>query len=813
MANEPSVKVSIIDDTLNLGNDPVDTSVNVLVPVISPSGRADCYQVSGPSEFKREYNNSNKITPNDHISMITARALSSHAPIWIKRVVRDNILAGRDCLNSRNVYVDKDTLSPISGAIANLSISKKSTVQDHVDNFESKIQSDILDGTRLGSYSISGSEIISTDKKPDSGTVSRSKYIVDNYKEFLGAAVTEYTKFPNSVLVFINNKIHNLEVTFNTSYSYTFLTEKDSDLSGLFDYIVENNIYPDHVIGTNIKYNIETHKISKLKDDDYAITGLVFNNNNVSIKVTPYITETTTNDGVKLGDPKDYIEYCYLLKSESDWSNNYPIEKLDLSFIFGTDDSSTTHRYIKGIDTSTETLDSNTIIHKIDDNIDGEYDILKYICNSLVSICGACTSGSNSFIVPGLTNAISGSESEMEINTEEINTTIDIASYAIVSLTPNTNNNINISVNIPDKTLPNIYHLTMTYGSISEDYDFSLIDGTVDGYGTDVSYTKINDNSKYIRIIKLDGDNVNNSYSFYIGSGVTNDYITEDSIGDALQSIIDEESNPVLFDYVSDAGVVGNSNITSAIKNCISEWKSFYVASCPTKMTKTNLESVAKSLGDTYTMCYPGYSAMTTDIDQGSVLMSGSYFYLARRLEISNSNLEYTSIFGDRGLLSITPFIKFKKADREELLDYRIPTLQPRITASGSLSYYQNLDCTLQSTTSYLQDVNIVLMTNKICQLAINYGKTLIGHNNTKQLRMNVETELNEWIKERVRVGTEYGPLSSTVLCNSITSQSLIDRGYVKIEIYASFTRAIQNVLVYTHVQSVTSDESSNNTI
>jgi hypothetical protein len=808
MANEPSVKVSIIDDTLNLGSDPVNTDVNVLVPVISPSGRAGCYKVSGSSEFKREYNNSNKVIPTDHISMITARALSSHTPIWVKRVIRNNILAGRDSLNSRNVYVDRDTLLPISGNIVKLSIPNKKNVADSVSNFQARIQSIASGGTiTVSSYSISNSEIITSIDPSTSASDIKGAY------ELLGTAVEPYTKTPTNVLKMIRSSdVDGIQVTFNSSYTYIFSNDKDSDLSGLLEYIQSKNIYPDHVNGQNIYYDIETHKVVVLNDASNGIDELVFNNSNVTIKVIP--TKDASGESYKTtirlldnSELSKYLEYCYLKKSEEDFSKSYPITNIDISF---TLNNTIEHRFVKGEyedhkhDKDEEITE---ILHKI--TADTETAILKYIYDTLYSICEACTISSMSFVVPGLTSADKGDKSEIVIETQEINTTINLASYAIVSLTPNTYDNINITVTQPDKTIPDMCHLTMTYGSISEDYDFSMTDGAVDGYGTDISYTKINDKSNYIRIVKLDGKNYDKSYSFNIGSGISNDYIDEDSIGDALQSIIDEEANPVLFDYVSDGGVIGNSNITSAIKNCISEWHSFYIASCPTKMTKTNLESMVTSLGDTYTICMPGYSAKTTDIDQGSVLMSGSYFYLVRRLEMANSNLEYTSIFGDRGLLSITPFVKFKKVDREELLDYRIPTLQPRLSSSGSVSYYQNLDCTLQSTTSYLQDVNIVLMTNKICQLAINYGKTLIGHNNTRILRLNVETELGTIIQDRLRVGTEYGPLGVSVLCNSVTTQSLIDRGYVKIEIYASFTRAIQNVLVYTHVQSLSDNSNS----
>ena len=78
---EPNVTIYNVDETVGYVTDPVDNRMNILCPVVSPSGPVELTRVTGPTQFLNLYFGGRGVTAEDHMSVIYARSLVSRAPI------------------------------------------------------------------------------------------------------------------------------------------------------------------------------------------------------------------------------------------------------------------------------------------------------------------------------------------------------------------------------------------------------------------------------------------------------------------------------------------------------------------------------------------------------------------------------------------------------------------------------------------------------------------------------------------------------------------------------------------------------------
>ena len=136
----------------------------------------------------------------------------------------------------------------------------------------------------------------------------------------------------------------------------------------------------------------------------------------------------------------------------------------------------------------------------------------------------------------------------------------------------------------------------------------------------------------------------------------------------------------------------------------------------------------------------------------------------------------------------------------EEFLDNQILTLKRG--SDGNFFLNQNFTC--YPTESYLQDDGVMLMVNRISRLAKNRCHGYIGFPCNSRTRSQIQTDLQSLLTSSLRVGTGHGPESLRVQCDdSNNPASLEKQGKVQVNIYSQFSRGINEVLVYSYIQSL----------
>ena len=209
--------------------------------------------------------------------------------------------------------------------------------------------------------------------------------------------------------------------------------------------------------------------------------------------------------------------------------------------------------------------------------------------------------------------------------------------------------------------------------------------------------------------------------------------------------------------------------------------------------------AVRTAIGNYFAMNLIANTQRGSYLDSGSAVYPASLYYLLRRIELGNSSLEFSPLFGQtNGNIGIQkPLQRFNKTTRENLLSVQVPTVKRESTGQ----YCLNLNLTCYPTPSYMQEDWVSLMINKINQVADIYAKTIISLPNTSRTRAIIATVLSDSLRGRLRVGDTYAPQAIRVQCDSSNNpQSLIDQRKVRIDIYATFANSIKEVLVYTNI-------------
>lgn len=787
---ESKTVVTIVDETIGLAADPVDTGVNILCPIISPNGPTKLTKVSGPTQLKNYFNAGAGITPDSEQSLKYARAVLNKGPVYIKRASR-NLLKGGATFGKypTTFYVDQQN-NVIDGQKVKLALNL--TEDKDYDAIIKKVEESKMAFIKLSdTVYVATKNFLASDNKVLKST---SDFDVSNV-----LAIDKSGTLDGKVSIDISGTSY----TFNKGAISS--GDANDQLKDFLDKISDKQSAsePIGLYGTGIRYfDYEGGNYSLVRDEDYTLTAIAFGNK-VSVSYTDEVSDADLIYAKSEFTDADKL-YIYTIKSKSEYEDEYKLTNVNFKLRF---DSGAEEEVIQVV-TDNVDPDSNAdyVIEVPKETTYSEF--LEYLVEQLNVYTMTDTSGREELIfVNGTT--LDSDNPKVTSEEEEIYVTVTnltkpgIDEFGIVSKFPNAGKPI--TVNLHTVNDDGTREMTVSYKSvtgdiiISEDITFSLKAGAVDGYGNDIGYMKANRDSELIEIIPIGGiSTVANTIS--MGNEITGDHIGVSALIAALEYIQEYEESPVNFDYILDGGIV-NASYSNAIINACKVYQSFYPMSCQTtKVTKANLKSNRGGEG-TYRANFIGAVQNEAILDSGIDTFPGSYYYISKRLELSNTVKEFAPLFGitegDIGIYS--PAVIFKKSDREELLDSQIMTLRRSMTTG---SYYLNDDLTLQKSDSYLQETSTVLMVNTICHVAMNYAETLKGQFNTQQLRDNVTNTLTSSLNNRLRVGTQNGPNSITVICNEVNNPvSLQNQRKLRIDIYGRFNRSIKDVLIYTHVQ------------
>jgi len=777
MATEPKTQVNIIDETLGLGNDPIDTNLNILCPIISPTGPTKLTRVTGPSMLRRFFNGGSAITPESSQTLQFARAISSQAPIYIKRASRSEIRGGRTATTYGTEFYVDDLGNILSGGIFELT-----QVIPSADSYSTKLSAllDVDTSSRALEKTDDLIYVSSTDLSSNPIVKTSTKFIPvqGNFVKISGTVAADTD-------IVVNNR------------RYT-VASGATNLNALLKSMTEVGEKPIAVYGTKVYYDQSSEFDPSTGTPN--VTMIVLNNS----VIIGNKTEVTTGDLVNTETSTRTTFYITSIKSEQEYNDSYVTQPFSIKIVAGSGEKYHIHSDNVSYD---ENQDVNISIPS-DLSLT---EVCKAIYDELDVYLTIGTKSPTNFVIDGLTSVTSEatvtptgeSDPVATVLSGALESTFDVPAsdkFGIVSKFPNIADLITVNVvDNEDKT----YTLTVSAFRDEEVFTISFVPGAVDGYGNDIYYTTVEANSEYISVIPIDGPQVSNT-TLKIGGQITNEYVGVSELSASLEDMMETEESPVLFDYILDGGVIDKSYSEMIIQAC-EYYKSFYPMSCPVEnMSVYNVKSRRTHLGNTQKYMRANYIAAAqrdSVLDSGIMTVPASYYYTAYRIGLATSIMEFTAVFGkDNGNIGITNPIKdYKKSDRESMLDSQIITLK-RSMADGSWYLNKNLTCYGQE--SYLQEDGIVLMNNKISQIAIIYAETLKGQYNTPELRAQVVTTLTEMLRNRMRVGTAYGPGSITVVCDkSNNTDNIIAQRKLIIDIYGRFANSVNDVLIYQHVQ------------
>lgn len=751
---EPSITVTNIDETVGLNSsNPSDNRLNILCPVISPSGPLQLTQVSGPSEFKRLYFGGKGVTANDNATAIFARSLSSNAPIWVKRAARNVMRGGISSGSGSAIYVDEN-LNILSGSKITITSPDSVTVASAFSTWTSENEG----------YIRIGNSVYTENEVPE-------EQFVKNSSE---RTIRKTIKFSGDTSEGTSGM-----VTITVGDVRVQLPSGQKNLDQLLNYLVEADSYPQYFKGTG-----------SLSDQDSLVPSEVSELGWVApLGITVVCEDSSDETAFTITSTGEVTVNMFNLKTEEENIETWELTNPHLEFSV----NGTLYAYYSGSyegDAVVKTRVTSTSSPTYSEFMEG-------LIHNLSTDFHADTASESEIILPAAITSAQGSG--IEVSTSEINTVAESEKFAIISRFPMETPLMSAVLATSDKE-NSIYNLQISYQDIEEEWNFGFNASLMDGYGNSLYYDRVNNNSELIYIMELNGDSVSPGMSTLFGNEVTSSYVNVEDIVSALESIPENDEAESTFDYICDGGVI-DSTLSGVILNLCETYHSFYPASAPISSNTWDIISRRTALGSTYRANLINAAQRAATVDGGVVQLPGSYWYLTRRIDVGNTSQEFMAMFGpSNGSIGITsPIYTYKKSDREELLDYQIPSLK----RDPSTGYYLNDNQTLYETDSYLQEDGIVLMVNKINQVADAYGRTLISQYHTRALEAIVREALSLQIQSRLRVGTGNGPLSVRVVCDeSNNPQSLINQKKIRIDIYATFTRSIRDVLIYTSIAS-----------
>lgn len=743
---EPNVTIYNVDETVGYVTDPVDSRMNILCPVVSPSGPVELTRVTGPTQFLNLYFGGRGVTAEDHMSAIYARSLVSRAPIWVKRAVRSTVKGGVTSSLAEPFYVDENYV-PFEGMKVKFSPKGIVSVSSFVNSLTSGSDKKII----VKSNSIYTQTEIDIKDKPQIKSTRTSKVKVT-------LSISGSTSSETTVVVR------------DTAYR---LPAGSSNLNSIVKIMAGSGNLPDY---TNAGV-ITTSGVS----EGASVTTIGF--------CSPIAITVNGDDKVTAGTSEASV-YIGVLKTESENVETWALE--DAYAVL----ESSVQKYLFYFGEKPETVTDAQYVEKIGSGDPTFKEFMESLSRAVsASLMGDACSPSE-IVVPNM-NAVSvKAEGSLEVTSEEINKVSDVEKYAVISKFP---------METPLMSL-NIEHhegydvVTVSYKDIVEEWNVSMDSTLVDGYGVSMYYERVNSDSELIQIVPLNGE-LSASLSTTFGNEVTGSYSGVKEMCSALEAISENQESYVDFDFIADGGVV-NSTLSSVILRLCEEYNSMYAVSCPVEKNKAVSKAVRANILTNFRAIYIDEAQRATTIDKGSVVLPASYWYLSKRLDLANTTLEFAPIFGStNGNIGMdAPLKKWKVSDREELLDSQILTLK----RSAEGTYYLNQNLTCYDTASYLQEDWIVLANNKIDQVAKAYCEGLKGRTITEGLMSELTATLSDLLANRMRVGTAYAPQRLIVKCDpSNNPLSLQKQQKLRVDIYASYPRSAAYFLVYSHIQSL----------
>lgn len=342
---------------------------------------------------------------------------------------------------------------------------------------------------------------------------------------------------------------------------------------------------------------------------------------------------------------------------------------------------------------------------------------------------------------------------------------VDNASFALINKNPAKSKKIMFTLTQSDED-PEIYTLVVSRKGVETSYTISFVSGKVDGYGRDIYYTNVNELSKYVHMIKFNGEEPITGSSELFGNEIP--ISTPDSTDFALAVDRFSENEGIYYDFIFDGGYA-NTVYGKAIFEVCKKIYAEAALTMPKVSDPAQLIDFRKTNGidsdQGWRALYRGNWLKDTTLADFVVEESPMCAYIEKIMNNKAGRQEFAPVFGaSNSAINYKPLFQFtKKSTREELLGAQIPV----VIEDKSLGlYYFNLDTTLKVVDSDLSDVNNCRMINIGAHICDQQCKWYIGRFNTDDLRAEVTSTLTNLIARRLQYNQKYPLHNFKVICN-----------------------------------------------
>lgn len=356
-----------------------------------------------------------------------------------------------------------------------------------------------------------------------------------------------------------------------------------------------------------------------------------------------------------------------------------------------------------------------------------------------------------------------------------------------------------LSYSISTTVDPEIFILSVMVKSQQYEYNISFNPDKLDGFGTNLYYTRINDINPYIEIVEINPEeNISNFTSLIYGDEVKSLDVTVDDYINCLNKFGDLEG--IKFDMTLPGGFA-NIQYIKALVNFGENIDNYtkVIVTMPEYKNVDLMIGYKTDLGVNNWQAQLLCQWFKTTINDFLVTLPSELLYIERLITNFLAGNQFNPIFGkNTGLVSFNPTVSFNKKDRETLLGNRIVSI--RYDKQNNISYFiDNLN--LINLESYLgNNENFVRVINTMAHIADFVLEDYIARANSGKTRREVTLRLIAAYTEIGLFSTDFIKDIKVICDDANNTQPIIDQNTLIVDVQIAFNNNIKYIKAFQKV-------------
>jgi hypothetical protein len=346
---------------------------------------------------------------------------------------------------------------------------------------------------------------------------------------------------------------------------------------------------------------------------------------------------------------------------------------------------------------------------------------------------------------------------------------------------------------------PEVFSLTVNVKSKQYQYDISFNPDKLDGFGTNLYYTRVNEINPYIEILEINEDGlISNFTSEVYGDEVKSLNVTVDSYIESVNKFGDMEG--IKFDIIIPGGY-SNIQYIKALVNFGSNIDNY--TKVPITMPEyKNIDlmiAYKSDLGVDNWQAQLFCQWFKTTINDFSVTLPMELLYIEKVINNFLAGNEFSPLLGkDTGLVSFKPTVSFNKTQRELLLGNRIVPV--KYDRQQNISYFVD-NINLTNRESYLSNQeNFVRVVNSMAHSTDIVLENFIGKPNSGKAREEVSFKLKDAFTDLGLYKNDFIKGIAIICDDTNNTQSVIDNNELIVEVLIAFNNVIKYIKVFQKV-------------